>query len=257
MQKEVKIIKENKNKINDNFVKYPRDLIYMKNLDSKRIGVYTYFIINKTLYNEVNLSLENIIKFCGYKSNRNSGKINTQIIGLLDTFEGLEYFKLLSGYYKGNYLCKIQLNEDKLDITNNYGYITSAELKLLYNNNTNKTLYSNLILILAYIRVNKLRRSYNQQYSPEKKPEFFYRQIKSISEDIGLSERMISKCIKVLNDLDIIVSESMPRYMDKNDNWHTDVTLFVDKNDNWEQELSWGKQFLFNNRQLSDEDGQS
>ena len=102
-----------------------------------------------------------------------------------------------------------------------------------------------------------MRRSENQQSNPKKKPEFFYKQIKSISEDIGLSERTTAKCIQALNDLDIIVSKSMPRYKDKYDHWHTDVTLFVDKLDGWEDELQWGEEFLLKNKVLYEEDRQA
>lgn len=231
----------------------------MKNLDIKRMAVFSYLAKYRTLSDNVNLSLNNLICKCGYKINRNVGKINDQIIIILDTLENLNYFKLTEGKYTGDKFCSLYLNIEKFDVSKSYCCISLRELDLMfsYKSNKNNISFSNLILTLAYIRVNKLRRSENQQSNPKKKPEFFYKQIKLFALDIGLSERTVTKNLQILNNLDIIVSRPMPRYKDKHGNWHTDVTLFVDKLDGWEDELRWGEEFLFNNKILYHEDTQS
>ena len=84
-----------------------------------------------------------------------------------------------------------------------------------------------------------------------------------IEKDIGISSRYISRAVKILNELDLIVSESMPRWRDKNDNWHTEVTLFVNKyrrkkstekldgNYDYKQELEWGKEYVIKKKYLN------
>lgn len=245
--------------VNDNYIKYPREIIEMKNLDIRRIAVFTYLAKYRTLSDHVNMSLNNLIQKSGYKVNRNVGKMNDQMIIILDTLKNLDYFTLVEGKYSGDKFCTLYLNTKKFDVGKGYCCISLKELDLLFSHKSNKnnTSFSNLILTLAYIRVNKLRRSEYQQSSPKKKPEFFYRQIKSIASDIGLSERTVSKCIQVLNDLDIIVSKPMLRYKDKHGHWHTDVTLFVDKMEGWEDELRWGEEFLLKNKVLYQEDRQA
>lgn len=249
----------NRKDMNGNYIKYPRDIIEMKGLDTRRMAVFTYLAQHRALDDTVQITLNYLTRKSGYIPDSHVGKINSQINIILDTLESIGYFVLLEGNYSGDKFCVLRLNTENFDIGKGYSCISLKELDLLFSHKSNKnnTSFSNLILTLAHIRVNKLRRSDNQQGDPKKKPEFFYRQIKSIASDIGLSERTVSKCIQALNDLDIIVSRPMQRYKDKYDHWHTDVTLFVDKFEGWEDELRWGEEFLLKNKLLYEDDRQS
>lgn len=242
-----------------NYIKYPREIIELKDLDTRRMGVFTYLAQHRTLIDTVQMTINHLTVKSGYRPNSHSGKINNQINVVLDNLEEMEYFVLLEGSYSRDKLCVLHLNTEKFDINTGYCCISLKELESMFSHksNRNNISFSNLILTLAYIRVNKLRRSEYQQSNPKKKPEFFYRQIKTIAFDIGLSERTTAKCIQSLNDLDIIVSKSMPRYKDKYGHWHTDVTLFVDKFDGWEDEMQWGEEFLLKNKVLYEEDRQA
>lgn len=125
-----------------------------------------------------------------------------------------------------------------------------------YTKDTNKMNSAILLLVLSYLRVNMLRRQNGYVGKESDKPEFCYRMYIDIEKDIGISSRYISRAVKILNEMDILVSEEMPRYKDKEDNWHTDVTLFVNKykRDNggdsldskydYKQELQWGMQYI-------------
>lgn len=237
----------------------PRDIIEMKTLPPIRISVFIHLSRKRPLDDNVYTSINKLITSSGYVPDIHKNRTTDKFITTLDTLEGLEYFKKIDGDYVGNKLCELQLNRSKFDIQKSFAYVSLYEVDTLvtYKGLPKSTSPDKLLLLLTYIRVNKLRRSTNQQSNPKKKPEFFYRHINQISDDLVLSTKTITNCIQVLEDLDIIASHPMPRYKDKYDRWHTDVTLFVDKINDWEQELRWGEEFLLKGRILNHNDNQS
>lgn len=260
---EVKLIGNNDTKkrtdIDDNYIMFPRELIEMKALFSLRLSVFAYLAKKRPLDDIVNMSINQLITFSGYIPDIHKNRTNDKFISVLDTLESLGYFEKITGDYIGNKICELQLDINKFENLKSFAYVTLKELKLInsYNSHLRNITPDKLLLVLSYIRVNKLRRSSNQQSNPKKKPEFFYRHINKIAEDLALSSKTVTACVTALESLDIIASCSMPRYQDKYGNWHTDVTLFVDKINDWQQELDWGKAFLLKGKTLDEDDGQS
>ncbi|MEF9983718.1 MAG: hypothetical protein RR806_06210 [Oscillospiraceae bacterium] len=232
----------------------------MKNLFPMRLSVFVYLFIRRSLDDKSYITLHDLVVSSGYKPDKNKNGINRKFVTILDTMEGLEYFIKEFGEYSGYKVCILQLNSEKFDTANSFAIVSLNELQKMreYKSKLRNVSYDKLLLILCYIRVNKLRRSeYQQNNAHKKKPEFFYRQIKTIADDTALSPKTVSACITALESLNIIVSRPMPRYKDKYDNWHTDVTLFVDKTGNWEDELKWGEEFLLNNKALHEDSVQT
>lgn len=242
-----------------NFVMVPRDLIEMKNLPFIRLSVFTYLARKRSLDDCVNMNINQIVEYSGYIPDAHKNKINDKFVIMLDTLEGMEYFSKINGEYKNDKNCMLRLNIERFEAFRSFACVSLKELDTINQFATKKrgASYDKLLLILCYIRVNKLRRSeYQQNNAHKKKPEFFYRQLKTIADDTALSPKTVSACIAALESLNIIISRPMPRYKDKYDHWHTDVTLFVDKIGNWEDELKWGEEFLLNNKALHEDDQQ-
>lgn len=104
----------------------------------------------------------------------------------------------------------IKINTEKFDIPDNFGIIYFDELEKILNfkeelkgvkiNGEEFDLLrmssAYILLLLSYLRVNMNR-------NPDK-PLCCYRLYQKITEDIGLSERYISRIIKILDVMDII-----------------------------------------------------
>lgn len=104
----------------------------------------------------------------------------------------------------------IKINTEKFDIPDNFGIIYFDELEKILNfkeelkgvkiddEEIDLTRMSSayILILLSYLRVNMNR-------NPDK-PLCCYRLYKKITEDIGLSERYISRIVEILDVMDII-----------------------------------------------------
>ena len=99
----------------------------------------------------------------------------------------------------------LTVNNEKFDIPDNFGIIYFDELEKILNfkeelKNTDieltKMSSAYILLLLSYIRV-------NMNCNPDK-PLYCYRLYQKILEDIGLSERYISRIVEILDVMNII-----------------------------------------------------
>ena len=222
------------------FVKVPRELIYASTVSEKRASCFSYLIFNSTLQDTVAYSAKQIITWCGFKPNWNRSKTKANIY---DKFLDCMTWIYQNGYilnfedteFTGNNYCYSLLNTDKMFPSDNFGIIYDFEIEKIKNYKSKyRTLtQSTILLILSYIRVNLWKRSANLEFQEEKlkkeKPEICNKQILEISNDIGISERLISRSIDILVELDIIDMSPMPRFQDELGNWHTEDSIFVNK----------------------------
>lgn len=238
----------------------PKEIILNNLMNEKRVMLYSYFATKRGLDDTVGFSCDTVVEWCGFKHNYHKNKINDQIADLIYKLVEYEYIEVNEKIFRNN--CNIaNLKHEKFDIDNQFALIYFDEINNIrnfkyYTKDTNKMNSAILLLVLSYLRVNMLRRQNGYLGKESDKPEFCYRMYIDIEKDLGISSRYISRAVKILNEMDIIVSEGMPRYKDKNDNWHTDVTLFVNKYKrenggesldskyDYKQELQWGVQYI-------------
>jgi len=251
------------------FAKVSKEIIYNKEFDNKRISLFMFLVFKISLDDTVSFSINSIIDWHKLKINKRKGKTNEIFYNLILGYKDLEYLKSFDeNDLHGNNLVTCDVNMDKLFPIGNYGVISDKEFNLitLYQCSNPRITTSVILLVLSYIRSNILRRTSNNGNFSEKdikaKPEFCYRMISYIEDDIGLHRNTISKCIDILVELDILVTLSMPRYKDENGNWHTEATLFADKyrydsqsrlvqDYDYEEELKYGKQYLIEKKYVS------
>ena len=137
-----------------------------------------------------------------------------------------DFIKLKSIKGNGEYYYKTQLNIEKFDTPNEFGIIYFDELQRIINFkeelkkikdkngkkiniDTSRLSSAYILLLLAYIRIN-LNRSVD-------KPRCCFRLYKTISEDIGLSERYITRIVEILDVMNIIKFSEYKRQRYKND----------------------------------------
>lgn len=182
----------------------------------------------RALDDTVAFSVNELVKWTGLVPNYHEGKINHKYLDLLELLSHYGYFESCPNFTmlkntKGNadYYYKTQLNIEKFDLpTDGYGIIYFDELQRIINfkeelknirdNNgekinidTSRLSSAYILLLLAYIRVN-IRKNTDE-------PQCCYRLYKTISEDIGLSERYVSRIVEILDVMDIIKHHDVKR----------------------------------------------
>ena len=89
-----------KSKLSEVYSKIPNDFFYgesvIKNTNKNILMVYDSLYMRSGLDNIIGVSLEYIVEYCGYKPNRNKGKSNDIIKGVLYQLEELGYIKFIS-----------------------------------------------------------------------------------------------------------------------------------------------------------------
>lgn len=200
-----------------NYVKIPREIIYNKELGDKRVIIFSYLCSRRTLDDTVAFSISELCHWSHLKPNYHDGKINHKYLEVLELLSHYDYLKSYPDFEKlakekknSTDYYNIQINTEKFDIPDNFGIIYFDELEKILNfkeelkgvkiNDEEIDLLrmssAYILLLLSYLRVNMNR-------NPDK-PLCCYRLYQKITEDIGLSERYISRIVEMLDVMDII-----------------------------------------------------
>lgn len=202
-----------------NYVKIPREIIYDKDLTSKRVIIFSYLCARRSLDDTVAFSTTELCHWSKLKPNYRDGKINQkyyEVLLLLSHYGYFSEYPYFEDCLKENTNSvkyqQVKLNINKFDVPDNFGIIYFDELEKIINYkeelqdtslDLNRMSSAYILLLLSYLRVNLNR--------IEGKPMCCYRYYKKISEDIGLSERYVSRIIDILEKMKIIKCQAMKR----------------------------------------------
>ena len=195
-----------------NYVKIPREIIYDKDIGDKRVIIFSYLCSRRALDDTVAFSISEPCHWSYLKPNYHDGKINHEYLDMLELLSHYGYFidcpdfqKLAKEKKNSTNYYNIKLNIEKFDIPDNFGIIYFDELEKILNFREelkdkdielSRMSSAYILLLLSYLRVNMNR-------NPDK-PLCCYRLYQKISEDIGLSERYISRIVEILDVMNII-----------------------------------------------------
>ena len=200
-----------------NYVKIPREIIYNKDIGDKRVITLSYLCSRRALDDTVAFSISELCHWSHLKPNYHDGKINHKYLDVLELlshcgyFESCPDFKKLAQEKKNSTdYYNIKVHTEKFDIPDNFGIIYFDELEKILNfkeelkgvkvndEEIDLTRMSSayILLLLSYLRVNMNR-------NPDK-PLCRYRLYQKITDDIGLSERYISRIVEILDVMNII-----------------------------------------------------
>lgn len=211
---------------NLNYVRIPRYIIYNTSLGDKRVILFSYICSRRSLDDTVAFSVTELCEWSKLKPNYRDGKINQKYLNILNLFSQMNYFReypnfqqLLAEKKNSTDFYKLKLNIDKFDCLDSFAIIYFDELQKILNFkeelkdsgvDLSRMSSAYILLLLSYIRV-------NMNYSTDK-PMCCYRLYQTISNDIGLSERYISRIIDILDELNIIRYKEgkRKRYQKKN-----------------------------------------
>ena len=176
-------------------------------------------------------SISELCHWSHLKPNYHDGKINHKYLEVLELLSHYGYFdyypdfeKLATEKKNSTDYYNIKINTEKFDIPDNFGIIYFDELENILNfkeelndvkvngEEIDVTRMSSayILLLLSYLRVN-MNRNFD-------KPLCCYRLYQKITEDIGLSERYISRIVEILDVMDIIKYQEGKRIRYKKEN---------------------------------------
>lgn len=225
-----------------NYVKIPREIIYNKDIGDKRVIIFSYLCSRRALDDTVAFSISELCHWSYLKPNYHDGKINQKYLEVLELLSHHDYFnnypdfqKLAKDKKNSTDYYNIKLNIEKFDTTDSFGIIYFNELEKILNFkeelknediDLSRMSSAYILLLLSYLRVNMNR-------NPEK-PLCCYRLYQKITEDIGLSERYISRIVEILDVMDIIKYQEGKRKRYKKSNGEygfiTSPKVFADCN---------------------------
>lgn len=213
----------------------PYSLITNTNLDVMRIAVFSYFYVRKGLDGIFYFSVNSILQFLNKVSNRHKGGINDKVISIMKSFMDMNYLKYDNSLFdekkRGKtYSVYSQFLEAEFLSTNIYLENDSHRFATLYwdevlkimsyqNPNKKDVYLSNLsvLLVFAYIRCvlpkrsNKLRIEDTDIKSRQLAyPEAYNTYYRDIADEIGISDRTVSKSFDILKELGLIYCERFP-----------------------------------------------
>lgn len=226
------------------YIYIPMSIITDINLDTRRVGIFSYLRIHCGLDNTINLTIPDIVEWCGGKPDRRTNGANDKFLCTLDAFNSGGYLTYLTERSKSTFMkCKFNTKYYFSQCSDGYAVIYLDEIDTIMNyqkENIKDGTVNNFIILLvfAYLR-NKIRRRPNElkpeERFPEKVkerrkrlPDAYNDNILDMANEIGVSSKTLSKIINILEyDLNLIVTDSAYRIKNENDEFRTLPTIFT------------------------------
>ena len=191
------------------FVKVPRKLIEDTSIGDKRVLVYSSIAFTYWSGQDE----DKIISACGYSPcDRHSESAGSKAIECVQQLRSNSYIEQSRG--------RVSLCADSgcfgMIYADEYKQIVDAR-RILKGKRIN---HAHILLFLAHVRC-FMSKANNY-------PRFYSNLLMRIADNIGISVRSVSTCARILEDLEILHSEELPRYKDGYGRWHTNVRIFVD-----------------------------
>lgn len=199
-----------------NFIKIPRSLIYDKELGDKRIIVYSSMLF--TCWDSKKCNINKLVDDCDYTRKRTLNSIEHQFKEMIKCFSEKNYISV-DGKLSTDFSFQIESPKNSFGIVYGFEYRRILDYRLAAKKESKRINHAHLLLLLSYIRLNMDKQS--------GKPVMHFSMLSTISKNIGISVRSITSALRILEELSIIHSEELPRYRDKNGNWHSNVKIFV------------------------------
>lgn len=211
------------------FIKYYNDMF--KDRDNNHSGlqllIYGYLFMHRNMRDEVNFSLEELIKGCGYSVNRHSGKANRLFL------DNLQYIiqKNKSGHFDikyKNYKKQINLTDRIILYLGEIIVDDEKYTKLLFDDfdtivNSKYKNKDNLILMYLYLKSHfferkKIKDNYDnivgEEGNPKDNPIGYAIDYDRIAYDTGLSKSTVIRLTDTLHSLKLVYNHTTGGYND-------------------------------------------
>lgn len=224
------------------YIYIPLSLITDKDMDNKRLGVFSYLRVHCGLNDTIGFTIPDMVEWCGMKPNKREGKTNDKFLGLVDDLNHRGYFTYLTDKSKSAYIkCKLNMEHYYERCSNGYAVVYLDELQkiLSYKNlQGNSINNATILLVFAYFR-NKIIRRPNE-LKPEERttegikerrqrlPDAFSGSITDMAKELGIHKQTFSKIIDILEyELKLMVTDRAYRVKNEDNEFRTLPTIFA------------------------------
>lgn len=226
------------------YISIPLSIITDTNLDTKRVGIFSYIRIHCALNSIVNFTIPDIVEWCGCKPDRRLNGSNDKFLSTLDDFGDMGYLTYLTDKSRSSYMkCKFNMQYYFEQCNNGYAAIYLDEIDAIMNyqkKNAKDSTINNFIILLvfAYFRYKIIRRP--NELKPEERfyekikerrerlPDAYNGNISDMAEEIGISSKTLSKVINILEcDLHLIATDTAYRIKNEDGEFRTLPTIFA------------------------------
>ena len=224
------------------YIYIPSSIILDKELDTKRIGVFSYLRIHCGLNDTIGFTVSDMVEWNGMKPNKRIDKTNDKFLSTIEDFCSRGYLTYLTEPNRSSYM-KCQFNTEYYyeECSKGYAVVYLDELtKIITYKNLQGNSISNVLLLLvfSYFRY-KIRRRPNE-LKPEERtleniklrqqrlPDAYDSNITTVAEEIGIHKQTLSKVIDILEyELKLIVTDRPYRIKNENGEFRTLPTIFA------------------------------
>ena len=222
---------------NPNFVKIPQEIINKsENLDFDNRRVLFFSQICNLAHISINgersifFNPKNILYLCLIKTDNRKGGSKDSLNRFIAELEKQDYLYEVPEYDAYRKAKEYTLNEEKFNPSSNFAILRNDEINYILKTCREKKMFGmtasyNLLLVLAYIRKNIYK---NKVFNSSNRSETCWRYYINIANDIGLSERAVSACVKKLIEMKIISCDTAPKFQLPNGSWINGKTIFAD-----------------------------
>ena len=226
------------------YIYIPLSVITDTELDTRRVGVFSYIRVHCGLNNVINFTIPDVVEWCGGKSDRRANGTNDKTLSVIDSLNSNGYLTYLTDRSKSSYMkCKFDSAYYFDECSNGYAVVYLDEIEKIMNyqkeNSKDGTLNNTtILLVFSYLR-NKIRRRPNE-LKPEERtsdkiksrreriPDAYSSIITDIADELGISSKTLSKIIDILEyELELIVTDRAYRVKNENDEFRTLPAIFA------------------------------
>lgn len=233
------------------YITIPSSIILDKEMDAKRVAVFSYFRVRKGYDEKIEFSIPSIVKWSGCKPDTRSDGISKKFMDVVTALKDRGYLTYSEELHKVAYTTGEFNTEKVFDEcqTESFAVVYLDELyKILeYKKDNNKDAFLNntvLLLVFAFFRnaifrrLNKLKpeevnidnlNSHIHDVESRRSlyPEAYADKYSEISKKIGVTPRTISKAVDILEELGLLVTDSAYRIHDEDGKYNTQDTIFA------------------------------
>lgn len=239
----------------DYFTRIPN--IFIQNNISKELGLNRIFLIvyilidrNRTYEDKSYISIDQVLKLCGYKCTYHKPKIFYEVIKSLlflkeNYFINVSFDYLTIGYEE---CIKIEIIKDNFDPKKNFTKLYGKIFDLIMSFDskiTKESLLTTFLYISSYIGCRRKNKDGSEMDNAKDHPEAFWRSIDSMAKELSMSKDTINQCIGYLtqsfNDIPaLLVKKEVGSVKPEKDKPPKNVpNIYVLNKEGYRQEIQW------------------
>lgn len=230
--------------LESNYITIPLSIITDNEMDTRRVAILSFLKCCRGLDGICRFTIPEIVEWCGNKPEKGVKGINNKFLNVLDALNDKEYLIYLNEPSRSSYM-KCEFNSNTYNEEHQGGFATLYldEIKKILNykkQNSKDSRLTNttILLVFAYLRAkihrrkNELKPELRNEEGIEKRkqkyPEAYNELLMNIADDIGISEKTLTKAINILEeDLELIVTERAYRIKNNEGEFRTLHTIFA------------------------------